>query len=387
MITSDQIEAWIREIEERPASAAGILRAIAARLAELDAWNEELLADNIALRSGERAEEYEKRIASLEYQLEMLGRQVGQGAPALAAAPEGASLLLFNPRGQVLRLNLQPDALKPAARLAAFTQPLPPDSPPPGLLVTSPHEELLFVFDSGRAITLAAGKIALAEGDLSWQGAYRVDARPGEELAAVLPIARMAMHEACAQVSRRGCVKLMLKASFESFVARGTIGAGVKRKPDRTAALVFCAREGRLALATREGYLLGMDVAKLPFAPEEILQLSVSDHVVAAFSPGSKASILVMTNVGKVLHREAAWLEPAISYKSRGQAVFSPARREAGVRAIGAAAVDEADWSVALRADGALLAFPVEGLLASGAVDADSQAAGLLSFAAFSPQG
>lgn len=387
MITSDQIESWIDEIEQRPDSAAEIIRAITARLAELDSWNEELLADNIALRSGERAEAYEKRIASLEYQLEMLKRQVGGSALTAVPAAEGANLLLFNLRGQMLRQNFTLDGLKSGSELARFNDDPAKEPVPPGLLVISPHEELLIAFDSGRTVTVAAAKIPLSKGELDWRKAYRVDPRPGEELSAVLPIARMSLHEACVQVSRRGCVKLMLKASFESFVARNAIGAGVKRKPDRTAALVFCARDGRLALASREGYLLSMSTAQLPFAPDEILQLSASDHIVAAFNPGSKSSILALTNNGKAIHREASWLEPAVSYKSRGQAVFSPARREAGVRVIGAAAVDENDWGMALCSDGALMAYSIADLLANGSVDEASQAAGLVSFAAFSPQG
>ena len=67
MISSDQIEDWIHEIEERPASAGVILRSIAARLVELDKWNNELLSDNIELRSGNRVEEYEARVAALEH--------------------------------------------------------------------------------------------------------------------------------------------------------------------------------------------------------------------------------------------------------------------------------------------------------------------------------
>ena len=70
MITPEQIEEWIRELEDRPHSGAKLIRSIGNRLRELDAWNQELLADNIALRSEHRVEEYEQRIASLEYQLE-----------------------------------------------------------------------------------------------------------------------------------------------------------------------------------------------------------------------------------------------------------------------------------------------------------------------------
>ena len=171
MITSGQIEAWIDEIEQRPGSAAAIIRAITARLAELDSWNEELLADNIALRSGERAEVYEKRIASLEYQLEMLKRQVGESALTAVPAAGGANLLLFNLRGQVLRQSFTLDGLTSGAELARFNDDPAKEPVPPGLLVISPHEELLFAFelrahgDAARGENSAhRGRTGLAQG-------------------------------------------------------------------------------------------------------------------------------------------------------------------------------------------------------------------------------
>ncbi len=231
MITPDQIEDWIREVQQRPESAPAILRAIAARLAELDSWNNELLADNIELRSGSRVEDYESRIAALEYQLELIQRQAaGAALPGAAPAVETLSLLLFQPRGQTLRLPLPPDALTHGAELARLTAP-DPQQPPPGLLAVGPHDELLFVFDSGRTTTLQAGAIPAAQPALDWRQAQRVDPRPGEELVAVLPITRLALYEACVQVSRRGCAKLMLKSSFQAFIARSSIGAGRQAPP------------------------------------------------------------------------------------------------------------------------------------------------------------
>ncbi len=380
MITPDQVEDWIREVEERPPSAAAILRAIATRLAELDSWNNELLADNIELRSGARVEDLESRIAALEYQLELIKRQAGAALPGEAPAAESLSLLLFQPRGQVLRLPLAAEALVHGAELARLGEPLDPRLPPPGLLAVGADEELLFVFDTGRTVTLRANDIPPAESALDWRQSRRVDPRPGEELAVVLPITRMALFDACVQVSRRACAKLMLKASFQSFIARSSIGAGVKRRPDKTAGLVFCARDGRLVLASREGFLLSMPAERLPYTVDEILQLGVSDYVVAAFSPATQAHLLVLTNNGKAIHRDLDWLEPAGSFKSRGQPAFSPSRREAGVRVVGAAAVDENDWGVVLNAAGGLCAVSVAELLASGAVSAAEEAGELLAF-------
>jgi len=74
---SHKIDEWMKEAESRPESAVTIVRLIARRLQELTGRNEELLAENIALQNGTRVEEYQKRIAYLEYQLDMLKRRFG----------------------------------------------------------------------------------------------------------------------------------------------------------------------------------------------------------------------------------------------------------------------------------------------------------------------
>lgn len=368
MINPDQIEEWIREVEERPISAAAILRYIAHRLADLADQNETLTAENIALRNGSKVEDYESRIANLGYQLELLKRQAGEPAPAAVAAAPTASLLLYNTRGQVLRLPFTPDSLQDGRELARFAAP-PPADPPPVLLAVAPNEELLFAYDSGRTTTLPLEQIQPAEGPLDWMQASRVSPRPGEELVSILPIARMALHDYTIQVSRRGCAKLMLKAAFQSFIAKSSIGSGIKRKPDKAAALVFCAKGERLALASREGFLHAIDAGLLPYTADEVVQLGPLDHIVSAFSPAGKPSLLILTNNGKAVHRDTSWLENASSFKSHGQPILSPSRREAGLRLVGAAAVEEGDWCALLRSDGALLARTAGSLLAEGALD------------------
>src|ERR1041384_5020905 len=82
-----KIEEWMKEAEARPESAVTIVRLIARRLGELTARNEELLAENIALQNGTRVEEYQKRIAHLEYQLDLLKRRFGTDETALAKLP------------------------------------------------------------------------------------------------------------------------------------------------------------------------------------------------------------------------------------------------------------------------------------------------------------
>jgi DNA gyrase/topoisomerase IV subunit A len=208
-----------------------------------------------------------------------------------------------------------------------------------------------------------------------------VEPRPGEELAAVLPLNNLAMFDFCVQVSRRACAKLMPRASFQSLLARGSIGAGIKRRPDKTAALAFCAREGKLVLATREGWLLTISAAQLPYTVDEVIQLAVSDFVVSVFNPLDKSEFIALTESGKVIHRETSWFEPAVSFKSRGQALYSTSRRASGARVIGAAAVEPADWGVVLRADGVLTALSIGELISSGLVETGSASTELAAFA------
>ena len=116
MITPEKIEEWLREADQRPESALLIIQFIANRLRDLAAWNESLRAENIALISGNRVEEYERRIAHLEYQLDLLKRQLGgelAGEGQAAAQPtqrETTNLLVYHAQGQVMRIAIDPGA-------------------------------------------------------------------------------------------------------------------------------------------------------------------------------------------------------------------------------------------------------------------------------------
>src|SRR5215204_6693342 len=84
---SHKIDEWIKEAEERPHSAVTIVKLVARRLRELTERDEELLAENIALQNGTRVEEYQKRIAHLEYQLDLLKRRFGGEDATFAELP------------------------------------------------------------------------------------------------------------------------------------------------------------------------------------------------------------------------------------------------------------------------------------------------------------
>lgn len=392
MITPEKIEDWIHEVEARPESAALILRFVANRLTELAIRNEELLAENIELRSGRKAEEYENRIASLEYQLDLLKRQFGSGAPLAAAAPavETTSLLIYTAQGQVLRVEFRPDELASDSTVARFRGPAAPAGQTLRMFAASSQEELLFVFDSGRTVTMPAERIPAAANAaaaanapaaanaaiLDWQQAFLEEPRGGEELVTIVPVATMSLYEFCIQASRRGFVKKLRETVFETHIANHYIGTGVKSQPDKTCSLTFCGKDDQLVLASKEGFLTPLAVNALPFAIEQGARLGQSDHIVTAFVKGQKPSLLVITQNGKAIHREAGWLETATSFKSKGQAVFSKEKRLAGVQVVAAAAVDEDDWGLALDSTGQVLAYRIADLFSAGSFSAPEAISG-----------
>lgn len=388
MISPDKIEEWIREVEERPSSAPNILRYIARRLSDLTARSEELLADNIALRSGKRVEDYESRISNLEYQLELLKRQLGGAvpgsAPAAAAEPPALPVVLLYTRlGRILRAQVDPRALESPQQAALLEGTAALEDGPPALLAAAAHEELLLLFDSGRTETLPAQAAPLLRpGPRPWQQALTREPKAGEELAALVPVGRMALFDFVVQSSRRGYVKKLREDAFETHLANHYIGAGVKLNSDKTCGLALCGKDDLFVMVSREGAVFSMEVARLPFTIEEALRLSPSDQILATFTIQPDQSLLLAAQNGKIVHREASWLEPAASFKGRGQSVLSKARREAGVRLVGAAALRPSGWAAALTHGGGLLVCPAEALFNSGSIFPPGEEGELLSFSA-----
>jgi hypothetical protein len=372
---SDQIEEWMREVEERPASAPLIIRFVANRLRDLTSRNEALLAENIELRSGQKVEAYEARIGNLEYQLEMLKRQM-QGVAFASESLNAAkmlSLILYERQGRVLRMEFLVSDLADGALVGHAELPETTPGLAPRMLITSPMEELLFVFDSGRTQAYPVRDIPIWEENgavpaKGWDDAFLVEPRGGEELVTVLAIGKMALFDFCTQTSRRGCAKKMMRTSFESHVAKNFVGSGVKQRPDRTEGLVLCGKDDVLAIASREGFIVSVGLNDLSFSAEEMLRLSATDHITSSFALGQKSTLMVMIQSGKAVVREVSWLERTTTGKGRGQAIFSQARRDAGTRVAGAAAFDEGDWCAVLLEDGRVLVYPVSAVAAAGGI-------------------
>ena len=177
MISNEQFEEWMKEIEKRPNSAALILQYVFNRLKDLSGRNEDLLNENIALRSERKVEEFENKINNLEYQLALLSRQFhGQKVTEDALLQQRSpGIFIYSPRGRLLHIELPEDA--PNQPLALFPEgTLPEDISYLRLLAANREEELLFVFDTGRTETHAAVQFPPA-GAGGWENASLIEPR------------------------------------------------------------------------------------------------------------------------------------------------------------------------------------------------------------------
>jgi DNA gyrase/topoisomerase IV subunit A len=381
---SQKIDEWMKEAEARPESAVTIVRLIANRLRELTERNEELLAENIALQNGTRVEEYQKRIAHLEYQLDLLKRRFGADeavladlpTPAVAAAP--MNLLVYNNYGRVFRI----DASEEAASLGRIRDENLPSSEQPRLLAVPSNEEVLLLFTSGRVSTCPVESIAALEpaGEWSWDAAALPDEpRAGESLVCILPISRLPLSEFFLQVSRRGCVKKTMTSMAQSILGNHYLGRGALQKLDQPFDVRLCHKTDVFAFVTIEGKLLGLDVDSLGYSAEDRIKLAASDYVIASFVPRAQESLLFMTQTGKVIQRDPDSLELSRSPQARGQALISPTRLAQGVRFVGAASVRETDRIAVLDAKGNLHIHPAGPLIGAGSIPAGSFAGAILS--------
>jgi DNA gyrase/topoisomerase IV subunit A len=373
---SHKIEEWMKEAEARPESAVTIVKLVARRLNELTVRNEELLTENIALQNGTRVEEYQKRIAHLEYQLDLLKRRFGADETALAELPVNnleestLNLLVYNNYGRILRMELHPEA-KSLGRIAEETL---QNSEQPRLLAVSSNEEVLLLFTSGRVSTCAVSEIATVSSNSEWtwdNAALPDEPRAGEFLVCIMPISRLPFSEFFLQVSRRGCVKKTMISMAQSILGNHYIGKGTLQKSDQPFDVGLCSKKDLYAFVTFEGKLIGLDVDELSYSTEDRIKMTTSDYVIASFVPHVDESMLFVTQTGKVIYREVSGLELSKSSLAKGQGLISPAKFEQGVRFIGAASVRDRDWIVVLDSQGTLAIHLGESVTGSGSIEAE----------------
>src|SRR5687768_1161372 len=376
MSFSNKIDEWMKEAEARPESAITIVKLISRRLRELTERNEELLAENIALENGTRVEEFQKRITHLEYQLDLLKRRFGADnnelvdLPAKPVEETTLSLLIYNARARIFRIELDTD-LKEPGRIAGE---MVTDQEPPRLLSVPTSEEILLLFTSGRLATIAVGDIPLVEAGSTWkwdQAALPDEPRAGELLACITPFSQLPLSDFFLQISRRGCVKKTMTSMAQSILTNHYIGKGALQKSDQPFDLTLYKKQMRLAFVTYEGHLIGLEVDDLSYATEERIRLSATDYVIASFPTRADESLLFVTQTGKVIYRESKSVELTKSSSAKGQTLIPPSRLEQGVRFMGAASVRGGDQIVVLDATGKLKIHEADSMTGAGSIEAD----------------
>ncbi len=375
MNSQQKIEEWIKQAEERPESALMILKLIAGRLRDLSERDEEILAENIALQNGSQVEQYQKRIAHLEYQLDLLKRRFGEDAletallpPALPAAAQ-FSVLVYHAGGRIIRLIAGRPELTDRAFLGQISGTISPRNEWPRLLVVPSEEELLLLFNSGRVSTCPVMQIPALEtgGSWSWeQGALPDEPHGGELLSSMMPLTPLPMADFFMQVSRRGCIKKTMTSVGETILSNHYMGRGTVQKADQPFDVRLCNKKARLALVTYEGRLLGLDVDEPGYSAEERIRLEPHDHLVATCILEPGGLLVCLTQTGKVVSREANSIEMTKSANTRGQALISPARLDQGTRFVAAAGLRESDVVLVLDGAGRLTAHAYRELGGAG---------------------
>ena len=377
MAFNKKIEEWMKEAEERPASAVTIVKLVADRLRELTERNEELLAENIALENGTRVDEYRKQIAHLEYQLDLLKRRFGVEdvssveLPATATVEDSTlSILIYNPRGRVFRVELNEDVKE----IGLITGDIVGSDEPPRILAVPSNGEISLLFTSGRIETYPVGNIPTVELGSQWnwdQAALPDEPRAGELLACIAPISNLPLSEFFLQISRRGCAKKTMTSLAQSILGNHYIGKGALQKSDQPFDLMLCQAQDIAMFITYEGKVIALDVDELSYAIEERIRLSATDYVIASFIAQPESQLLCVTQTGKVIHRESKSIEASKSSTAKGQALIPPSRLGQGVRFMGAAAVQDGDQVTVLDATGRLMILEAESMTGSGSIEAD----------------
>ena len=376
MSFTTKIEEWMKEAEERPESAVTIVRLIAKRLRELSERDEELLAENIALQNGSRVEEYQKRIAHLEYQLDLLKRRFGVDETSMVELPtkpaeiSTLSVLIYNAHGRIFRLELNSDTKE----FGRITGEMVNDLEPPRILAVPSNEDVLLLFTSGRVATCVVSGIPTVElgGAWDWSQATLPDEpHAGEALACVTPFSQLPLSDFFLQVSRRGCAKKTMTSMAQSILNNHYIGKGSIQKSDQPFDLMLAHKKDRAAFVTYEGKVIGFDVDELSYATDERIRLTATDYVIASFNTPADTTLRCVTQNGKVIHRESKSIELSKSSTAKGQALIPPSRLEQGVRFMGAAAVKDADSVIVLDATGRLTVHEAGTMTGAGSIEAE----------------
>ncbi len=382
MITQAKINEWIRQVEAAPVVAPILIRQITDRLLELDHENEDLRAKNLELSTGNKVRQFEKKIAELEFQLDLLKRQSTGGD--FQVAHTSRSLLVYNDRGQLLRLQLEETELVQGQTFAHIEGTPDLQSYSSGLLAVNDYDQLLLIFSTGRTSILSIEELPPGMPDtLDWAGAYQIELRSLEELIWILPVTRMHAYDYCVQVSRFGYARKISNQYLNTFIANNNIGKGVKFNFDRILNLVFCNDNQLLVLVSKAGNCLGIDTRALSVTLDEIMRFKVNDYIAAAsiFAPGEM--LIGITQNGRVYFQNQSWISSGKNGEQKVRRLF-PAKKEAEIVA-GAVTANSADWLLVLNDAGCLSAFKPGNFIRQGELISTDSDARIVSLAALPP--
>ncbi len=362
MIKPNKIQEWIQEIEERPLAAPFLVRTLSARLIELDEINETLRAENLALRTDKKILEYERRISDLEYQIELLKRQV-QGEIKLVT--NQAYLLVYDTEGHLLMREFSPQDLASGGGIAAIQQFEAPHSDDINMLAVEPHDELMFVLDSGRISTQMASDLPLTGEETTWQNAYTLDMRSGERLVTIVPITRSPFIHSAVQVSRKGTARSIAKDTFQSFLTNHQVGKGVRSPADALLGLTLCSIDEVFVVVSRAGFTSAFLPQRLSITLEELIKLDMKDYLVSAFTIRTDQKLVIGLENGELYFQTNPWQDTQNADGSKRRLLFGSSRT-GGAKIVAAASAVDGSWAFQLDQQGSITARLID-------VDADGK--------------
>jgi DNA gyrase/topoisomerase IV subunit A len=350
VIKPSKIQEWIEEIEDRPLAAPFIVRTLSARVIELDKINEELRAENISLRSGHKTEEYERRIAELEYQIELLKRQVSDGSLALFSSQ--ALLFIYDTEGRLVTCEFSPAALVHNQVLASIQGFSAPHRDDIHILAVDAQEELLLQFDSGRIETRKAEDLPHSQSSVTnWEQAFQIEMRSGERLIGIQPITNAPLKAGCIQISRKGLARHIPQDYFQSFLQEQNLGKGVRTAADQPLNLVLGNPTDIYVLVSRSGYISALPVQALSITLGETIKLDMKDYLVSAFIIHPEEDLVCVLESGEIYLQKNPWNDPEDADGSKRRLLLGGARAS-GVQMVGAGAASTESWVLSLTRKG-----------------------------------
>ncbi len=348
MLQPDDVAAWIAQVRQNPEAAPDIVKALAARLVELDQQNESLRDQLVRLRRQQTAPpDSQRTIQDLKRQLEQ----------ALAARPSDTldeatarSLLLFTLDGRGGRL--------PLPSLADWQE---RDDPslvaghlrPRRLLVAGESDRLLVVSDKGRVARLAVSEIDSVEppaGYLSLVANLSLDL--DESISVVLRLAGAARFGRLTLITRKGYARSFTQTELESLLERNLPLYSSPIEGDSVALVLLSEGHKELLVASRSGKGVRFPERVVGVKAEPAIRLDRGDYVVGAAVVDDETTVLALTADGVAARRQMGGFAAHATAGNKGKTLI----RSPGLMAL--APVAPADTLWLLTADGRLLSLP-----------------------------